>query len=133
MWWDVDEERRNRDEGCVFCKIVDGSLPSREVYSDETVYAFHDVSPVAKVHVLIVPRRHLTALTSARAEHDSLLGHMMRAAAEVAKKTSIAGSGYRVSINQGIDAGQVVDHLHLHVLGGEKLYPLGELSTGTEG
>ena len=133
MWWDVDEEKRNMDPGCVFCKIVEGKLPSREVYSDESVYAFHDASPMAKVHVLVVPRRHLTALTSARAGHDELLGHMLRAAAEVAKKMSLAGSGYRVSINQGIDAGQVVEHLHLHVLGGEKLYPLGELTTGTEG
>lgn len=133
MWWDVDEERRNRDPECIFCKILDGSLPSREVYSDDTVYAFHDVSPMAKVHVLVVPRHHLTALASARPEHDELLGHMLRAGAEVAKKMSIDTSGYRLSVNQGINAGQVVEHLHLHVLGGEKLYPLGELSTGTEG
>ena len=133
MWWDVDEERRNLDSGCVFCKIISGDLPSREIYSDDRVMAFRDTSPVAKVHVLVVPKAHVTDLAEAEPQHDELLGHLMRAAAEVAKKTGIVESGYRLAMNQGVNAGQIVEHLHLHVLGGQKLYPLGELITGTEG
>ena len=133
MWWDVDEEQRNLDPQCVFCRVLSGELPSREVYSDDTVIAIHDASPVAKVHVLIIPRAHVTALNDSGPQDEEMLGHLMRTGALVAGKMGVAGSGYRLTINQGIDAGQVVDHLHLHVMGGGKLYPLGEMRTGTEG
>jgi len=133
MWWDVDEERRNIDPGCVFCKVISGELPSREVFSDDTVVAFQDTSPVAKVHVLVVPRAHVTELTDSKPNDELLLGHLVRVAAQVAKITGVAETGYRLAMNQGVNAGQIVDHLHMHVLGGQKLYPLGEMSTGTEG
>jgi histidine triad (HIT) family protein len=133
MWWDVDEERRNLDPDCVFCKVIDGELPSRKVYSDDTVVAFHDASPVSKVHILIVPRTHVTQLADSHPENEELLGHLLRVGPMIAERMGIAASGYRLAINQGIDAGQVVDHLHMHVLGGQELYPLGEMRTGTEG
>lgn len=133
MWWDVDEERRNLEPGCVFCRVISGELPSKQVHSDDRVVAFHDTSPVAKVHVLVVPRAHVTDLVEAEPEYDELLGHLLRTGAEVAKKLGIVETGYRLAMNQGVNAGQIVDHLHLHVLGGQKLYPLGEMTTGTEG
>jgi histidine triad (HIT) family protein len=88
---------------------------------------------VAKVHVLVVPRAHVTNLVNARPQDEELLGHLMRAASEVARKLGIVETGYRLAMNQGVNAGQIVEHLHLHVLGGQKLYPLGEIATGTEG
>lgn len=133
MWRDVDEEKAVSDPGCVFCRIVAGQLPSRQVYSDDEVIAFHDVTPVAKVHVLVIPRQHVTLLEEAVAADDSLLGKLIRVGAEVAGQMRIAESGYRLAINQGADAGQVLDHLHVHVMGGQNLYPLGEVLTGTEG
>ena len=132
MWWDTAEERRKTDPECIFCQILKGELPSAKVYSDDLVYAFADISPMAKVHVLVIPRQHVTFLTESTPENEELLGHMLRAGAWVAEQTGIADSGYRLSINQGINAGQLVDHLHLHVLGGEQLMPLGETRVATE-
>ena len=136
MWRDVDEEQRSNEPAssdCVFCKIVAGELPSRMVYEDDLVVAFHDVTPVAKVHVLVVPREHFTQLDESTEANEPLLGRVMRVASEIAKQMSINESGYRIAVNQGADAGQIVDHLHMHVLGGQNLYPLGETITGTEG
>ncbi|MDA0676970.1 MAG: histidine triad nucleotide-binding protein [Chloroflexi bacterium] len=133
MWRDVSQERSAEAGDCVFCQIVAGTLPSRQVYSDDEVVAFHDVTPVAKVHILVVPRRHATMLTGAVEADDRILGRLLRVGAEVAEKMGIAGSGYRLAVNQGADAGQIVDHLHVHVIGGQNLYSLGEVSTGTEG
>jgi histidine triad (HIT) family protein len=133
MWRDVDEENAVAEPGCVFCRIVAGQLPSRQVYEDDDIIAFHDVTPVAKVHVLVIPRKHVTLLEEATNEDDKLLGKMLRIGSEMAGKLGIQESGYRLAINQGADAGQVLDHLHLHVMGGQELYPIGELSSGTEG
>ena len=133
MWRDVSQERSTGASDCVFCQVVAGTLPSRQVYSDADVVAFHDVTPVAKVHILVVPRRHATLLTGAVEADDPILGKLMRVGAEVAEKMGIGGSGYRLAVNQGADAGQIVDHLHVHVMGGQHLYSLGEVSTGTEG
>ena len=133
MWRDVDEEKSVADSGCVFCRVVAGQLPSRQVYSDDDIIAFHDVTPVSKVHILVIPRQHVTLLEEAAEADDALLGKLIRVGAEVAQKMRISESGYRLAINQGADAGQVLDHLHVHVMGGQNLYPLGEVSTGTEG
>ena len=133
MWRDVNEEQDAADPSCVFCKIVAGTLPSTQVYSDDEVIAFNDVTPVAKVHVLVIPRVHVTRLEAASQADDPLLGRLLRVAAEVAQKLGISDSGYRLAINQGADAGQVLDHLHLHILGGQNLHPLGDTVTGTEG
>ena len=98
---------------------------STEIYSDDQCIAFNDINPVANVHVLIVPRDHVTYLTGATKQHEQLLGHLMRIGAHVARITGISEDGYRVAVNQGVDADQIVDHLHLHVLGGELLDKLG--------
>ncbi|MBO9597110.1 MAG: histidine triad nucleotide-binding protein [Cohnella sp.] len=109
---------------CLFCKIVEGSIPSRIAYEDEHVVAFHDIAPQAPVHILVIPKKHITALNDAKPEDLELLGRIQLAARHVAKEAGIAESGYRVVTNNGADAGQVVFHIHYHVLGGEKLATL---------
>jgi histidine triad (HIT) family protein len=126
MWWTTEEEKNQiRQQDCLFCNIIHGDMPSTEIYSDEQCMAFNDINPVAKVHVLNVPRDHVTYITGATDQHEQLLGHMMRVGAKVARKTGISEGGYRLAVNQGVDAGQIVDHLHLHVLGGGNLDKLG--------
>ena len=105
---------------CLFCKIIEGQKPSTAVYQDELVYAFADINPKAPVHVLIVPREHIGSLDETGQEKRALLGHLMWAAAEIARKKGIT-NGYRVVVNAGPDAGQSVDHLHLHLLGGRQM------------
>lgn len=105
---------------CLFCKIVDGSIPSKAEYHDDTCYAFADIDPKAPVHLLIVPREHLVSLAAAGQQHPALLGHLLGVAAELARTKGLA-KGYRVVINTGPDGGQTVDHLHLHLLGGRAL------------
>jgi histidine triad (HIT) family protein len=106
---------------CLFCKIVEGSIPSTSVYQDELCYAFADIHPGAPVHVLIVPREHIGSLAEAVEGHRSLLGHLLWVAAEIARSRAL-GKGYRVVINNGEDGGQTVDHLHVHLLGGRALH-----------
>ena len=106
-------------EDCIFCKIIDGAVPSKAVYEDEVCKAFCDVAPQAPVHVLVVPKRHVESLAKA-ADDEALLGHLMRACALVAESLGLA-DGYRLIINQGEAAGQSVQHLHIHILGGEPL------------
>ena len=107
--------------GCVFCRVIAGDLPSREAYSGENTYAFHDLRPVAPVHVLVVPRVHVTDATEVGPEHGDLLAEMLVAARTVAEREGILGSGYRLAFNVGRDSGAEVPHLHLHLLGGRKL------------
>src|SRR5277367_3854492 len=102
---------------CLFCKIVDGSIPSAAIYQDDQCYAFADIHPGAPVHVLVVPREHIGSLAEAVEDHRPLLGHLLWVAAEIARGKGL-GKGYRVVINNGEDGGQTVDHLHLHLLGG---------------
>jgi histidine triad (HIT) family protein len=111
-----------RDEHCIFCRIISGELPSKIVYEDERVVAFRDAHPEAPVHVLVVPRRHIAGINVPEAEDGDLLAALVHAANEVARREGIAESGYRLAWNVGPDAGQSVFHLHLHVLGG---HPLG--------
>ena len=106
--------------GCIFCDIVEGKIPSEFVHEDHLAVAFHDISPKAPTHTLVIPRRHLSDLDAAAPEHQLLLGHLMLVAKEVAAKAGLGG-GYRVVVNRGADGGQTVDHLHLHVLGGRQL------------
>lgn len=109
---------------CIFCKIVAGEIPSTKVFEDEYVYAFHDIQPQAPVHVLVIPKKHLASAHELTLEDGDMLGHVFAAVKEVAQITGIAQSGYRVVANTGKDAGQVVHHLHFHVLGGKPLGPL---------
>ena len=106
---------------CLFCKIVDGSIPSTAVYQDDQCYAFADIHPHAPVHVLVVPRKHIASLADAQEEDQPLLGHLLWVAAEIARAKGL-GNGYRVTVNNGEDGGQTVDHLHLHVLGGRQMH-----------
>ncbi len=105
---------------CLFCKIVDGSIPSTAVYQDDQCYAFADISPKAPTHVLVVPREHIASLAETGADHPALLGHLLWVAAEIARSKGLA-KGYRAVINTGADGGQTVDHLHVHLLGGRAL------------
>lgn len=106
---------------CIFCKIIAGEIPSRSPYEDEQVYAFHDIKPMAPVHVLIVPKQHIASVNEVTAENSAVIGHAFEVAAKLACDLGIADSGYRVVSNCGADAGQTVSHLHFHLLGGKKL------------
>ena len=105
---------------CIFCKIIEGTIPSKAVYQDEYVFAFTDINPKAPVHLLIVPREHIASLGDTSNDKKELLGHLLRVAAELAGQRGLA-KGYRVVVNTGEDGGQTVDHLHLHLLGGRAM------------
>lgn len=106
---------------CVFCQIVAGKIASDLVYQDEEVVAFHDIHPQAPVHLLIIPKKHITSLTQLTEEETPLVGHMVNIANQLAKREGISEKGYRLVINCGQQGGQLVPHLHLHVLGGRQL------------
>lgn len=106
---------------CLFCKIAAGEIPSTKVYEDEQVLAFRDIAPQAPVHVLVIPKKHVSGWYAAKDEDDATLAHLMRVAAEVARMEGIVESGFRVVSNCGKDARQSVEHLHLHVLGGREM------------
>ena len=103
---------------CLFCRIVAGEIPSDQVYADDDVIAFRDIAPKAPVHVLVIPRRHLDSIADLTEVGGPLTAALVSAANEVARREGVAESGYRVVTNVGVDAGQSVGHLHLHVLGG---------------
>lgn len=105
---------------CIFCRIASRAIPSKIVYEDEQAVAFEDVNPQAPVHLLVIPRRHVTSLDAGQDE-AGLLGHLLRTCAVVAGQKGLSPSGYRVVTNTGADAGQTVLHLHLHVLGGRAM------------
>ena len=109
------------DTDCLFCKIVAGEVPSDEVASTATTYAFRDINPGAPTHVLVVPREHVESAASVRAEHGALLADLIGSAQQIARQEGIAESGYRLVFNVGDDALNSVPHLHLHVLGGKRL------------
>jgi histidine triad (HIT) family protein len=109
------------EQNCLFCKIAAGEIPAQLVYEDERAVAFRDINPQAPTHVLVIPREHLASLADAGDGHESLLGHLLLAAARVARAGGLADSGYRTVVNTGAGAGQSVFHLHLHLLGGRAL------------
>jgi histidine triad (HIT) family protein len=106
---------------CIFCGIVDRSLPTELVYEGDQIVAFRDITPQAPTHVLIVPREHIESVAALNEEQTPLLGEMFLAAKAIAQQEGIGESGYRLVFNCGRAAGQSVDHLHLHLLGGRKL------------
>lgn len=105
----------------IFEKIIAREIPARIVHETAEFLAFHDVNPQAPVHVLIVPKRVIPRIAAASADDAALLGRMLAASGEVAKKLGVAESGYRLVINNGPDAGETVPHLHMHLLGGRNL------------
>lgn len=105
---------------CVFCKIVEGTLPSRKIYEDELVVAFWDANPAAPIHILIVPRQHIPTLNDLP-EDDRLFSHIGRVARKIAADLGVADSGYRFFVNVNRGGGQVVFHLHAHLIAGKDL------------
>lgn len=105
---------------CLFCRIIEGKIPSKKVYEDDRVYVFEDINPQAPTHVLIIPKQHFAGLDEAGAEHAEIIGYMNLIAAKLAKQRNLA-NGYRTVLNVGPDAGQSVFHIHLHLLGGRAM------------
>jgi histidine triad (HIT) family protein len=105
---------------CLFCKIVEGSIPASRVYEDELCIGFPDINPQAPSHLLIIPKKHIPSMAKAQADDVALMGHLMATAAEIARKEKL-GAGYRIVVNTGDDGGQTVNHLHLHLLGGRHM------------
>src|SRR5512133_2127606 len=108
-------------EECIFCRIVAGKIPAGKVYEDEKVLAFEDIHPMAPVHVIIIPKRHIATLMDVDAEGADDLKAMMSAAQAVARLKGVDARGFRVVINCNEEGGQVVFHLHMHLLGGRRL------------
>jgi histidine triad (HIT) family protein len=106
---------------CIFCKVANHEVPARLILEEDEVLAFHDISPQAPTHILVIPRKHLTSLAHAGAEDAELLGKLMLAVRKVAKDAGLVDGGYRVVLNTGAGAGQSVFHLHIHVLGGRRM------------
>ena len=105
---------------CLFCKIVAGEIPTKQVYEDDHVFAFDDINPQAPTHVLIIPKKHIVGLKEAKSEDAEIIGYCQLAAAKIACERRIE-NGYRTVYNVGRGAGQSVFHLHLHLLGGRPL------------
>jgi histidine triad (HIT) family protein len=117
------------DPDCIFCKIVKGEIPSKKVYEDEEVFAFHDIHPVAPVHFLIVPKAHVASLYEAAPAHQQAFGRMLTAAGRLAREQG-AGDGFRTIVNTGRVGRQEVYHVHMHVIGGPE--PLGPMIVRTK-
>lgn len=105
---------------CIFCKIIKGDIPSKKVYEDETVFAFEDINPMAPVHILVIPKKHISNMLEITPENSNVVAHIFEVIAEIAKEKKLE-QGFRVVSNCNEYAGQTVFHLHFHILGGKKL------------
>ena len=111
---------------CIFCKIISGEIPSQQLYHDELVTAFRDIHPVAPTHVLIIPNKHIPSVNEVTVEDEPTLGHVYSVARQLAAQEGIQEQGYRLIVNTGPHAGQEVYHLHLHLIGGQRMrHPMG--------
>ena len=108
-------------EDCLFCKIIKGEIPSNIVYEDEEILAFRDINPVAPVHVLVIPKKHIGSLVDLKQEDEAVVGRIYSVINKIAKQEGIDKKGFRVVVNCGEDGGQEVKHLHFHLIGGKKL------------
>ncbi|MEN6622212.1 MAG: histidine triad nucleotide-binding protein [Smithella sp.] len=106
---------------CLFCKIVKGEIPCSKVYEDDQVLAFDDIQPMVPVHVVVIPKKHISTLMDINSQNIAIAGNLFSAAQEVARIKGISESGFRIAINCNADGGQIIFHLHMHVLGGRKL------------
>lgn len=106
---------------CLFCKIAAGEIPSSKVYEDDYVVAFKDIEPEAPVHILIVPKKHITSILDLDESNKDIVGHICLVAGKIARELKIAEDGFRLVINTGKDGGQTVQHLHFHMLAGRSL------------
>ena len=106
---------------CIFCKIINREIPANIVYEDDEIIAFKDIEPVAPIHILVIPKKHISSLTELSKEDEAVIGRIYTIINKIAKEQGIFEKGYRVIINCGEDGGQVVKHIHFHLLGGKKL------------
>ena len=107
------------DPNCIFCKIVAGQIPSRKVYEDDELFAFHDIAPWAPVHFMIIPKAHIATLYDTGDEHAAMMGRMMALAPRLAREQGVV-NGFRIVVNTGPDSRQEVQHMHMHVMGGPR-------------
>ena len=111
---------------CIFCNIVNGTAPAQILYHDELITAFQDIHPVAPTHVLLVPNRHLSSVNDVAPEDEKMLGRLFLVAKQLAREEGLHANGYRLIVNTGIHGGQIVNHLHMHLIGGQKMrHPIG--------
>ena len=113
----------SHDLNCIFCKIIDGKIPSRKVYEDDDIFVFHDIHPWAPVHFLMIPKEHITSLAHVDGTHAALLGRMMVLAPKLALQEGCRPypeGGFRIVLNTGAEGGQEVQHMHWHVMGGPR-------------
>jgi histidine triad (HIT) family protein len=106
---------------CIFCRIVNGDIPAKIVHQDEQVVAFEDTNAQAPVHLLVIPKRHVTSVRDCQRGDEALLGHLLLTCSDVARIKHLTETGYRIVANTGADGGQTVPHLHFHVLGGRPM------------
>ena len=109
------------DENCIFCKIIKGEIPSSKVYEDEEILAFNDIDPAAPIHVLVIPKKHISSLAEMKDGDEQIISKIYKVINEISEKQGFKENGYRVIVNCGDDGGQEVKHIHFHVLGGKKL------------
>ena len=107
-------------EDCLFCKIIKGEIPSTKVYEDDEILAFNDINPAAPIHILVIPKKHITSLVHMEKEDEAIVGKIYGVINKIAEEKGFKESGYRVIVNCGKDAGQEVMHLHFHILAGAK-------------
>lgn len=109
------------DNNCIFCKIAAKEIPGKIVYEDDKMIAFHDISPAAPVHVVVIPKKHIESLLALGDEDENLMGHMMHTIAKIAADLGLDEKGFRIVANTKEDGGQTVKHLHFHLLGGRSM------------
>ena len=108
-------------DDCLFCKIVKGEIPSEKVYEDSEILAFKDINPAAPIHILVIPKKHITSIAHIQKEDEALIGKIYSVINKIAEELGVKEKGYRVIVNCGKDGGQDVMHLHFHLLAGRKL------------
>ncbi len=106
---------------CIFCKIINREIPSKIVYEDEKIIAFEDINPIAPVHTLVIPKTHIPTINDINKENADIIGYIYTKIPEIARLKGVSETGYRVVANCNGDAGQVVYHIHFHIIGGKKL------------
>lgn len=112
-------------QDCIFCQIASHKIPAKIRFEDDKVVAFDDINPQAPVHILLIPKTHISTTRQIKKDDLEIIGYLISKAKDLAKETGIDKTGFRISINTGVDSGQIVDHLHFHLLGGKRLPPLG--------
>ena len=106
---------------CIFCKIINGEIPSKKVYEDDKVYAFYDITPEAPIHFLVIPKEHIESANDLNIDNSNIVSHIFTVINKLVVELNVANTGYRIINNCGEDGGQTVKHIHFHVLGGRNL------------